>query len=457
MANSGVKLLVAPDGKSQTLFSVVGDELRRIVILESWPPDALACTNDTGWFACLESTSAALIGRYCDVEGIKSESRISAPEDVRLEAITFAGNRLFGGGIKEISHSQSHDRRPWIGWCDVTVGSDWIPVELNSPACDFIDKGVDALVVTGTLLMAFDNIIEPLYLLILDLANKELGPTHTSTMSLKTHNTYERIKDARTNDSYIAILSTGINQRISGQYISICNPSNMGQELCLFSESRSVLSDFQSEATWTHIAIAGSTIFVAACDAGLGVGDILYEDGIAYVRDIGRVDRVTTIDNDGDRVIISAKNGSGWSTCLVPVSLNSLRDQSRQSLVAVHSELKALLAEKFELRFGLNRIDLFTSDPAIREKYQTAKVAEIQGDTMRMTVGNGGFRTFERLMIGLKLFSKLTRIGIEHDPSLYDEDISFSLAGLDSKQIRQALECVIESINFDGSGVEPVD
>lgn len=448
MANNVEQIVVAPAGQSQALFAVGRDGLRQIARLNSWPPDYSACTSGDGWLASRGSQAAILVARFSVELGLADESRIEAPENVQLKAIAFAGNHLFAGGTEEFRRAgfgaDFSERRPWIGWVDITESLEWTHIELDSAVFEFVNKGVDALVVSGGRLLAFDNIIEPLFALVIDLGEKTNRPTHVATLSLNVHSTYERIIDATVNDRFIATLSSGINHGVSGQYIAVFQPSSLENEVCLFAEHSGMLGEFPDKSDWRQIALADSMIYVAAGEAGLGVGDVVYEDGITYLQDFGRVDRVMAVDNVDNRVIISAENDGVWVTRMVSLSFSEIRAHQRTLFRTKYFELESLLAPHFEFRDGLTRVELLTNDEKVLMRYRTSKVAEIRAGRLLFT-NPGGDRNAEAAGHEARLSIALTRAGVDYD--LYSSNyLSISMDDYDGVQLARAIGYFIESL-----------
>jgi len=335
--------LVAPSGDSPCLFGVKSDGVTLIGPLLGWPISPMTWASPNGWLASvatdLDQQAHVFVARVPeDINTLQSlhiprpyRATKHAQDVLNIKALLIDEDRLFVGGGSWSG--------PWLAWIDLTSpASIWtfIDIKEGSPHTTWSDKAIDALGISGTLIVAFDNLYTPLFAFLVP----RLGPSRefssegpARAIRLKTHSTYETIVACATGPSFGAHLSTSINHGATTEFVSIWTHTFSGEELAVFARSdrdwdrrvdafgRAGLRPPRPD--WRHLCIVGNKLVIAAGEAGVGIWDFGTRTELVYRIDIGPVDLVFSSEVLPNNVLICTRVPNGWRHALVGVSMTS--------------------------------------------------------------------------------------------------------------------------------------
>ena len=209
-----------------------------------------------------------------------------------------------------------------------------------------------------------------------------------------------------------------------------------------------MLGEYPGGSEWKQITLANSRVFIAAGQAGPGIGDITYEDGVAYSHKFVGVDRVAAVPDADSHIIVSTNSEGVWSSRVVPVPLDDLRENQQTLLRQAGSDCETTLSRLFDLRFGISRIDLLTDNTSFRNKYGTSKVAEVRKGQMIFPMPGGSRDLAEVGAYKAEVSIALMGAGLDVDVCAFDEPV-INLAATDSATLVRAVECVLRALTDD--------
>lgn len=282
--------LVCPIGDRQTLVEWTDESME---VVASLPTIGLDRNVVVGWnyFASFAACASAIVtgswtrgGRVTDLDVIE------LPATVEGICLAFADNdRLFVGG-KQASG-------PWLGYVDVEMRQrTWCEIALSDIPEYRSEKGIDALIYwpERQLLYAFDNIMAPLYVWVLNLSDG----VALSRSTIDPVYTYERIEHVAFSDDGLLAITSGINHGNSMQFARLFDfgLNDRGVLLEEMEEERSWEPDAETQAyrrgeEWSGAALCSEWALLAGGRRGLctiplnGGGEPTY-------RDIGNTTRV---------------------------------------------------------------------------------------------------------------------------------------------------------------------
>jgi hypothetical protein len=140
------------------------------------------------------------------------------------------------------------------------------------------EKGIDALSLTpyGDRLIAYDNLMLPLYAWIMD--RSEQGWSKPKRIEIEPEYTYEHIVSAYATDDLVYLITRGVNHGKSMQFLRRFDRNAEKSELLLSETKKDIYSEnseneamFESGQEWSQVmATEAGTVLIAAGDHGLG-------------------------------------------------------------------------------------------------------------------------------------------------------------------------------------------
>ncbi len=411
------KLFLAPKGKCQYLFGYRDHTLQKLCKLNSWSITRATAVGDNGWIACRESKTEIRISRFDCSNGLVAQRNISVDVTISIVCIAIDGSRLYAGGSQQTAVERKprySTKHPWVGWLDLSKPeSEWLPLTDGTLHEDLPHKCVDAFAFSPGHLIAFDNIVEPLFAIRFNRGTVQRAPTFTDIVGLPVHNTYETIQVGAYNERYVAYLSSGINHGTSGQYISVSDHDRFPNEHAVFSQYSHgfLLRDSPSidkfgfytpnRGEWQDMDLCGNYLAIAAGEKGMGLADVKGDDGVAYVAVDGLASMVTAMPTGTNDVALSIIKDGAWKTELRAVPVDELCRAQEQALLDASPTLPSILKEQFSIRYGLSKTDLlplqdvpfkiFVRDGSLyvempRLAYRNEKLASISAEIWMATV-----------------------------------------------------------------------
>lgn len=307
---TNVSHIVLPFGDRQTLFSFDSDGL---TALESFPLFPLEHHVSLGnsFLATFAACRSALV-----VQAWWSSGRVGAPEVIELpkgvsgEAFLVTDeDELFVGGKSD---------RPWLGRMNLCEAKRvWVSVLPEEDLDSANEKGIDALSLTpyGERLIAYDNLMLPLYAWIVDRSEQSWSWSRPRRIKIEPEYTYEHIVSAHATDDRVYLITRGINHGHSMQFLRRFDRSAGRSELLLSeteNDSWSRESDnqvmYERGQEWSQVVATGSgTVLIAAGNNGLGrydadTGEMTYQGGAHQVA------RHLSLSDDISSVVVSFEN-----------------------------------------------------------------------------------------------------------------------------------------------------
>ena len=374
MTGNFEKTFIAPKGQCQVLFGYKDHALHELCELASWPITRVTAVGDGGWIACWESKTEIRVARYDEPDGLVEPRLASVHATISIECIALDGCRLYAGGSQETtveSNPEYSTYHPWVGWLDLSnAESEWRTLTDDNLHEDLPNKCVDAFAWSPGHLIAFDNILEPLFAIRFNRGTEKKAPKFTDIVGLPIHNTYETIQVGVNNERYVAYLSSGINHGTSGQYISVSYQDRFPDEHAVFAQHSDgfllrdgpITDDFGSYTSerekWRDIDLCGNYVAIAAGEKGLGLADIEEDDGAAYVPVDGLASMVAAMPTGTNDVALSVVREGAWATELMSVPVDQLHRKQELDFSEASPSLPSLLPGHFSIRYGLTKTDL---------------------------------------------------------------------------------------------------
>lgn len=144
------------------------------------------------------------------LRGERAAATVKLPQGSVIHALTVIDEVVFTGG----------DAGPgMLGWVDLRAELRWQGIEVPSKV-RLPRKGVDGLVLHGERLIAVDDMVIPLYLLVLDVARPR-EPRVVEIRRLKPHSTAERIFSVGSSGDTMALLSMSGNHGVFSVHLAL--------------------------------------------------------------------------------------------------------------------------------------------------------------------------------------------------------------------------------------------
>ena len=264
--------IVLPFGDRQTLLKRDTDGLN---VLETLPLMNLEhrVGLGEGFLASFAACRSAMI-----IQSWWPSGRVGAPEVVELpEGVsgeTFLlteEDDLFVGGKSD---------RPWLGRMNLRDQvRTWIPMLPPEDLLDAEEKAIDAISLTpcGERMIAYDNLLQPLYAWIIDKLPD--GWRKARRIEISPVYTYEHIVSAHATYDHVYLITRGINHGLQMQFLRRLDRNARGEEV-LASETEAnrwsrddegESATFESHQEWTQVlATESGSVFLAAGTHGLG-------------------------------------------------------------------------------------------------------------------------------------------------------------------------------------------
>jgi len=282
MTNLGMEHIILPFGDRQTLFSCSGEGL---TALETFPLFTLDHRAEIGcsFLVTFAACKSALIVQAWWLTG-----RVGVPEVIELpkgicgEAFLItSADELFVGGKSD---------RPWLGRMNLLEPiRSWVSLLPDEDLKFANEKGIDALSLTpyGDRLIAYDNLMLPLYAWIMD--RSEQGWSKPKRIEIEPEYTYEHIVSAYATDDLVYLITRGVNHGKSMQFLRRFDRNAQKSELLLSETKKDIYSEnseneaiFESGQEWSQVmATVAGTVLIAAGDHGLGRYNI--NSGLMYL------------------------------------------------------------------------------------------------------------------------------------------------------------------------------
>lgn len=263
--------IVLPFGDRQTLF---GSDSNGLTALESFPlyPLDHRVALGNSFLAAFAACKSALI-----VQAWWPSGRVGAPEVVELpkgisgEAFLVTDDdELFVGGRSD---------RPWLGRMNLRdPRRSWVSMLPDEDLDSANEKGIDALSLTpyGERLIAYDNLMLPLYAWIVD--RSEQNWSRPRRIEIEPEYTYEHIVSACATEDSVYLITRGVNHGTSMQFLRRFDRNAGKSELLLSETDKDTCSqDSVDEAMykrgqeWSQVlATESGTVLIAAGRHGLG-------------------------------------------------------------------------------------------------------------------------------------------------------------------------------------------
>ena len=284
MTNLGMEHIILPFGDRQTLFGYASD---RLTALETFPLFTLDHRVEIGcsFLVTFAACKSALIVQAWWLTGLVGVPEvIELPKGISGEAFLItSADELFVGGKSD---------RPWLGRMNLLEPRrSWVSLLPDEDLKFANEKGIDALSLTpyGDRLIAYDNLMLPLYAWIMD--RSEQGWSKPRRIEIEPEYTYEHIVSAYATDDLVYLITRGINHGNSMQFLRRFDRNAEKSELLLSETQKDIYSKnsendamFETGQEWSQVmATEAGTVLIAAGDHGLGRYDVNSE--LTYLGD----------------------------------------------------------------------------------------------------------------------------------------------------------------------------
>lgn len=285
-----------------------------------FPSDKRYAISNSGLTACLDRTKKIIIyGQLTEDGDFDYVKVLPFPSIISPKSICVVKDHLVLGG--ENNHEFLNDINSHELVVSYSIREDkFTPVDMPYKG---YDKCIDDLLVSGSKIIAVDNIVYPKYLLEYDFQNPSY-PHLIKSFNLPENGTYESIHKGSQNENFLALISSSFGMDGGGRYVNVFRIGDYSNYIRL-SQWYGVANDDEEQEKkyyWRDILLVPhkNVLLISSNDDGVGVyflQDELFQeadnedsDSIVYVNNWDKkVVKLLLPPNDSENVIAIFEEG----------------------------------------------------------------------------------------------------------------------------------------------------